>query len=224
MNSAINPTDTFVHEMNTWHGRTLGLKTVEALRKNRFEAEFFETREDAAIAVLKMISAGMEVAFGGSQTARQLNLQQMVTEAGATILDHNATGLSDEQKIDVMRLQQTCNVFICSSNAVSLQGELFNIDGQGNRVAAMAFGPRRVIVIAGVNKLVADEEAAWQRIRTIAAPVNFKRLNRPNPCAKYGVCMNCNLPTRGCNIYVATRRKPPMMDFSVFIVNESLGF
>jgi hypothetical protein len=219
-----NQTDTFVNEMNTWHGQTLGLKTVEALRKNRFEADFFETREEAANAVMEMISSGMQVAFGGSQTAKQLNLQQLVSDAGATILDHNASGLSGEQKMDIMRKQQICDVFICSSNAISLQGELFNIDGHGNRVAAMSFGPRRVIVIAGVNKLVADEEAAWERIRTIAAPINFKRLNRPNPCTKHGVCMNCNLPTRGCNIYLATRRRPSLTDFSVFIVNESLGF
>ena len=224
MSEQHNPTDTFVNEMNAWHGQTLGKKTVEALRKNRFEAAFFESREETAKAVLNMISSGMEVAFGGSQTAKQLNLQQLVLDKGATILDHNAAGLSDDQKLEVMRRQQICDVFICSSNAITLQGELFNIDGNGNRVAAMAFGPRRVIVIAGVNKLVADEEAAWQRIRTIAAPINFKRLNRPNPCAKQGICMDCNLPTRGCNIYVATRRKPPMMEFSVFVVNESLGF
>ena len=224
MSTPINPTDTFVNEMNTWHGHTLGNKTVEALRKNRFEASFFETREETSKAVMQLIKPGMEVAFGGSQTAKQLNLQKMVADAGATILDHNAAGLSDEQKLEVMRRQQICDVFICSSNAISLQGELFNIDGHGNRVAAMAFGPRMVIVIAGVNKIVADEEAAWLRIRTIAAPINFKRLNRPNPCTKQGICMDCNLPTRGCNIYVATRRKPPMMDFSVFIVNDSLGF
>ena len=224
MSTLHNPTDTFVNEMNSWHGQTLGLKTVEALRRNRFEASFFETRDETAKAVLQMISPGMEVAFGGSQTARQLNLQQLATDKGAIILDHNAVGLTEEQKLEVMRRQQICDVFICSSNAISLQGELFNIDGNGNRVAAMAFGPRRVIVIAGVNKLVADEEAAWQRIRTVAAPINLKRLNRPNPCTKQGICMNCNLPTRGCNIYVATRRKPPMMEFSVFIVNDSMGF
>lgn len=224
MSNTINPTDTFVEEMSIWHHRTLANKTVEALHKNRFDATFFETREEAANAVMQIIKPGMEVAFGGSQTAKQLNLQQMVTDAGATILDHNAAGLSEEQKLEVMRRQQVCDVFICSSNAISLQGELFNIDGNGNRVAAMAFGPRQVIVIAGVNKLVADEVAAWQRIRTIAAPINFKRLNRPNPCTKQGVCMDCNLPTRGCNIYVATRRKPPLMEFSVFIVNDSLGF
>ncbi len=222
--NTINPTDTFVTEMNTWHGRTLGLKTVEALRRNRFEADFFETRQEAAKSITDFITPGMEVAFGGSQTAKQLNLQQLVSEAGAKILDHNTAGLTDKEKLEVMRRQQLCDVFICSSNAISLQGELYNIDGHGNRVAAMSFGPRRVIVVAGVNKLVADEEAAWQRIRTIAAPVNFKRLNRPNPCAKHGTCMNCNLPTRGCNIYVVTRRRPSLTDFSVFIVNETLGF
>jgi hypothetical protein len=222
--SSPNPTDTFVSEMNTWHGRTLGLKTIEALRKNRFEADFFETRDEAASSVINMINPGMQVAFGGSQTAKQLNLQQLVLAKGAIILDHNAAGLTDQEKLEVMRRQQICDVFICSSNAISLQGELFNIDGHGNRVAAMSFGPRRVIVIAGVNKLVADEEAAWQRIRTIAAPINFHRLNRPNPCVKSGICMNCNLPTRGCNIYVVTRRRPSLTDFSVFIVNETLGF
>ncbi len=224
MDSLANPTDIFVNKMNTWHGRTLGQKTVEALRKNRFDADFFESRQDAANAVRELLKPGMSVAFGGSQTAKQLGLQIIASESGATILDHNAEGLSEEQKLEVMRQQQICDVFICSSNALSLQGELFNIDGNGNRVAAMAFGPRRVIIIAGVNKICADEEAAWQRIRTIAAPVNFKRLDRPNPCVKQGVCMNCNLPTRGCNIYVATRRKPPLIDFSVFIVNEVLGF
>jgi len=224
MNNQTNNADTFVTEMNTWYGRTIGLKTIEALRRNRFEAEFFETGEELIDAVKKLILPGSSVAFGGSQTARQLGLQQIVTESGAVILDHNAVGLTDLEKLEVMRHQQICDVFICSSNAISLQGELFNIDGHGNRVAAMSFGPRRVIVVAGVNKLVTDEEAAWQRIRTIAAPINFKRLNRPNPCAKHGICMNCNLPTRGCNIYVATRRRPPLMDFSVFIVNKSLGF
>lgn len=224
MDNQTNKADIFVTEMNTWHGRTIGLKAVEALRRNRFEAEFFETGSELTDAVGKLILAGSTVAFGGSQTARQLGLQHIVNETGAVILDHNASGLTDLEKLEVMRRQQICDVFICSSNAISLQGELFNIDGHGNRVAAMSFGPRRVIVVAGVNKLVADEEAAWQRIRTIAAPINFKRLNRPNPCAKHGVCMNCNLPTRGCNIYVATRRRPPLMDFSVFIVNKSLGF
>jgi len=224
MHTSVNPTDTFVAEMNTWHGRTLGLKTVEALLKNRFEAEFFETREESAKSILDLVSPGMSVAFGGSQTAKQLNLPHLVVEKGATILDHNAAGLTEAEKIEVMRRQQVCDVFICSSNAISLQGELFNIDGHGNRVSAMSFGPRRVIVVAGVNKLVADEEAAWQRLKTIAAPINFKRLNRPNPCAKYGVCMNCNLLTRGCNIYSAIRRRPSLTDYSVFLVNESLGF
>lgn len=219
-----NTTDNFVDDMNTWHGHTIAHKTIEALKRNRFDADYFETREEAINAIGEYIKPGMHIAFGGSQTARQLTLQQLVENKGAIILDHNAPGLTANEKLEVMRQQQICDLFICSSNAISLQGELFNIDGHGNRVAAMSFGPRRVIVIAGTNKIVADEAAAWQRISTIAAPINFKRLNRPNPCVKQGICMNCNLPTRGCNIYVATRRKPPMMDFTVILINEALGF
>jgi len=219
-----NATDAFVNEMKTWHGDVLGKKVTEALRRNRFDAHYYDTREEASNAVAMLIGPGMDVAFGGSQTAKQLDLQQVVSKAGANILDHNASELTNEQKLEVMRQQQICDVFICSSNAISLQGELFNIDGYGNRVAAMTFGPRRVIVVAGVNKLVADEQQAWARIRNTAAPINFKRLQRPNPCTRTGFCMDCNLPTRGCNIYVATRRKPPLMDFNVFIVNETLGF
>jgi hypothetical protein len=88
----------------------------------------------------------------------------------------------------------------------------------------MTFGPSKVIVIAGTNKICTNEDTAWERIRNLAAPVNYKRLQRPNPCVKSGSCMNCNLPTRGCNIYVALRKKPSLTDFSVFIVNETLGF
>ena len=217
-------TDKFIDEQQTWHNRTLGNKVVEALRRNHFDASFFENRQDAANAVVSQIRKRDKVAFGGSQTARQLNLQQLVVKAGGIILDHNAPGLTEEQRMEVMRQQQLCDVFICSTNAVTLQGELFNLDGNGNRVAAMAFGPRKVIIVAGINKICLDENAAWQRIQTIAAPVNMKRLGRPNPCTKTGICMNCNLPTRGCNIYVATRRKSPLVDIQVFMINEDLGF
>jgi len=98
------------------------------------------------------------------------------------------------------------------------------VDGNGNRLSAMIFGPRKVIVIAGINKICIDEQSAWDRIRTTAAPVNMKRLNRPNPCTKEGICMDCSLLTRGCNAYLVLRKKPSMTDLSVFIVNESLGF
>jgi len=219
-----NATDQFVSGLQTWHGTVIGNKTVESLRKNRFDAEFFEHRKDLIALVVSYVKPGMQVAFGGSQTVKQLELKEQIEKVGGIILDHNAPGLSDSEKFEVMRKQQICDIFICSSNAITIQGELYNVDGYGNRVAAMAFGPRKVIVISGVNKICADEEAAWTRIKTVASPINFKRLNRPNPCTVHGTCMNCNLPTRGCNIYVVTRRKSPVVDMSVYLLNENLGF
>lgn len=217
-------TDRFVNEMKAWHGRTLGQKTVDALRKNRFDAGFFDTAAEAAGVVMQFIREGETVAFGGSQTVKQLGLPELIHESGAVILDHNAEGLDPDSKMDIMRRQQVCDVFICSSNAISLDGQLFNIDGNGNRLSAMIFGPKKVIVIAGVNKIVRDEEHAWERIKTVAAPINLKRLERPNPCTKDGICADCSLPTRGCNAYLALRKKPSLTDFSVFIINENLGF
>jgi hypothetical protein len=105
-----------------------------------------------------------------------------------------------------------------------MQGELINVDGNGNRLSAMIFGPRKVIVVAGINKIVKDQEEGWERIRQKAAPMNLKRLNRPTPCVQSGVCMDCAVPMRGCNAYVMLRKKPSLSDFSVFIVNEILGF
>jgi hypothetical protein len=214
----------FVSEMNAWHGRTIGIKTIEALKRNRFDAGYFETGVEAADVVMNFIQPGATVAFGGSQTIKQLGLPERIHEAGAIILDHNAEGLDPEEKMEIMRRQQVCDVFICSSNAISLDGQLFNVDGNGNRLSAMIFGPKKVIVLAGVNKICINEEQAWERIRSIAAPVNLKRLNRPNPCTKEGICADCNLPTRGCNAYLALRKKPTLTDFSVFIINEMLGF
>lgn len=219
-----NPTDLFVQDMNAWHSGVIGKQTVVALKKNNFDAHYFDSRNDLLALISGLIAPDMQVAFGGSQTVKQLNIPELVLEKGAKILDHNAEGLTAEQKLEVMRQQQVCDLFICSSNAITLQGELFNIDGYGNRVAAMAFGPRKVLVIAGVNKICANEEAAWIRLKTVASPINFKRLNRPNPCTVTGTCMNCNLSSRGCNIYVATRKKSPLVDMSVLLLNEDLGF
>jgi hypothetical protein len=216
--------DKFVSEMKLWHGKTIGQKTVEALRKNHFESVFFNTSLEALKVILSFIHPGEKVAFGGSQTIKQLDLHKKILAVGAIVLDHNAKGLSMEEKLDIMRMQQVCDVFICSSNAITMEGELYNVDGNGNRVSAMIFGPKKVIVVAGTNKICPDETAAWIRIRNVAAPINMHRFNRPNPCTKQGICMDCNLPTRGCNAYLAIRKKPSMTDMSVFIINEDLGF
>lgn len=207
-----------------WHSATLGRRAVEALTRNLFDAMFVETIAEAVAEVIKFVKPGSTVGFGGSQTTKNMDLADAVVAAGGIILNHNDPGLTQEQRIDVMRRQQVCDVFISSSNAVTLDGALCNVDGHGNRISAMVFGPRKVVVIAGTNKICKDEAAAWERIKAVAAPLNMKRLNRPNPCIKTGQCMDCNLPTRGCNAYLTLRKKPSLTDFSVIIVGEDLGY
>jgi hypothetical protein len=214
----------FVNELHSWHLRTNALKAVESLRKNHFDAGFFQSGEEVCEIVLNHIKPGMSVAFGGSQTIKQLGLDKMISDAGAMILDHNIQGISPEQKLDIMRKQLVCDLFICSTNAISVQGELFNIDGNGNRLSAMIFGPKKVIIIAGTNKICLDDAAAWERVRNVAAPINMKRLNRPTPCSEKGICVECNVPSRGCNAFLVLKKKPSLSEISVFIVNESLGF
>jgi hypothetical protein len=207
-----------------WHAATLGKRAVESLNRNKFDSDYFETRDELMPAILKYIKPGISVGFGGSQTTTLLGIRETIIKNGGIILDHNAPGLSPKEKLEIMRKQQVCDIFICSVNAITLDGFICNIDGNGNRIAAMVFGPRKVIVIAGTNKICKDEKEAWERIRKISAPLNMKRLGRPNPCTESGECMDCNLPTRGCNIYVTLRRKPSLTDFSVFIIGENLGY
>ena len=217
-------TNDFVAGLNTWHGDILGRKTAEALRRNHFDAQYFESAEALCLAVMKLISPGQKVAFGGSQTIKQLGLPELIAAKQATILDHNAPGLSADEKIEIMRRQQVCDVFLCSANAITTDGQIYNVDGNGNRVSAMVFGPKKVIVIAGTNKLFHDEASAWERIRSTAAPVNMKRLNRGTPCATSGYCEDCSSRERGCNAFLILKKKPSLTDMSVFIVNKSLGF
>lgn len=207
-----------------WQATTLGLRAVEALKRNFFDAMYIETVPEAVAEVVKFIKPGFTVGFGGSQTTKHMGLADAVTKAGGIILNHNDPGLTPEQRIEIMRQQQVCDVFISSTNAITLEGELCNVDGHGNRISAMIFGPGKVVIIAGTNKICKDESAAWERVKAVAAPLNMKRLNRPNPCTTTGQCMDCNLPTRGCNAYLTLRKKPSLTDFSVIIVGEDLGY
>ena len=128
-----------------------------ALEKHGFTTVVVRTGEEAAAFVMSCIGPEMRLGFGGSMTIKDLDISEKARQAGATVLDHNRPGISPEEKLVVLRAQLTCDLFICSANAVTLTGELLNIDGNGNRVAAMTFGPKRNIVVAGANKLVADE-------------------------------------------------------------------
>jgi L-lactate utilization protein LutB len=216
--------DSSMKTVDEWHNETLGKAACAALEKNGFEARYAEDGASALDMILACVKPGMKVAFGGSMSLQAIGAPAKVAEKGAVVLDHNAPGLSPEAKGEIRRQELLCDLFLSSSNAVTLEGDIVNVDGNGNRVAALAFGPKKTIVVVGINKIVPDLDAALDRIETHAAPMNNKRLGLPNPCTKAGVCMDCEAPSRICCIYQVLRRKPHAADFTVIVVGERLGY
>jgi L-lactate utilization protein LutB len=215
-----------MNEFQAWHDDTLGAKTVDALNKNNFKASYAKTRKEAVEQVLALIPKEATVGMGGSWTTTEdLCLGDLLERNGHTVYNHNKPGLTPEQISNYRHSQLACDVFLSGSNAVTLDGQLVNVDGAGNRVAAMMFGPKKVIIVAGINKIVRDVPEAERHIELYAAPINNKRLGKPNPCTQTGVCMNCQGPTRICNITTIIRKKPMgIADYHVIIVGENLGF
>ncbi len=207
-----------------WHYETLGKRACEALRANGFDAHYASTGAEALSRVAGFVKAGMKVGFGGSMTVTAIGAHAKVRELGAEVLDHSAPGLDAARKLEVRRDQLTCDLFLSGSNAVTLEGDIVNVDGVGNRVAALSFGPKKTVVVVGANKIVRDLDEAFERLETWASPMNNKRLEQPNPCVKTGHCEDCKGETRICRIYQIIRRKPMLSDFTVIVVGEPLGF
>ena len=212
-------------EIQAWHNEALGAKAVEALGKNNFKASYVKTRQEAVDKVLSLIPADASVGFGGSWTTQnELGLHTTLEKRGNTIYNHGVPGLTPEESLAIRRKQLTCDVFLTGTNAITLDGKLVNVDGSGNRVAAMIFGPKKVVIVAGVNKIVRDVDAAEERIALHAAPMNNKRLNKAHPCTAAGICMDCQSPSRICNVTTIIRKSMPATDMHIIIVGEELGF
>ncbi len=199
---------------------------VKALKTNGMEAFYFPNKEAVVNEVLHRIPEGARVGAGGSVTLRQLEILDLLRQRGHTVFDHWKEGYADPRS-PTRRSQLTADVFLTSTNAVTLDGELLNTDGTGNRVASMFYGPPTVIVVAGVNKIVSNLEEAFQRLQRIAAPMNGLRLagKRKYACSATGVCIECDDPERMCKITVIIEKKPPAAtQFMVFLVGEVLGY
>lgn len=206
-----------------WHQERMMERTVKALSSNYFDAHFFRDRESIINAVIKYISPGIKIGIGGSLSVRGIGLLERLTEMNVHVLDHWKQGLTKEE-IGAIRLSQlTCDLFLSSANAITEWGDIVNIDGFGNRVNAMTFGPKKVIIIAGYNKITPDVNAALDRIKRIAAPLNAKRLNLPLPCAETGFCHDCKSEARICRVTSIIQRRPSGTDISVYLINEDLG-
>lgn len=214
--------------MNTdyrkWLWEKKGEKCIKNLKKHRFDAHYAETAGAACKMILEMTSSCRTFGFGGSNTTSILGIKEKLIADGKTLFDHNAEGLTFEEKHECRIRQGQCDCFLLSANAISETGEIVNVDGIGNRTNAMSFGPGKVIIVAGINKVTPDLESALKRVREVAAPMRAKDLGMETPCAETGICADCNSPMRICNITAILHRKPMLTDISVILVNEEMGY
>ena len=207
-----------------WLREQRALKTVEVLKKNAFDALYVSDQEAACAEVLNRIPKAARVGVGGSMTMRQIGVLDTLEKRGHEIFDHWKPGLSEEDVSKIRKAHLSCDVFLTSVNAVTLEGMLVSTDGIGNRVGAMMFGPGRVIVVAGANKIVNDLQAAFKRIKEVATPQVVRDMGIDLPCATTGFCVDCNSPMRACRATVILERKPFLSDVHVIIVGDDLGF
>lgn len=199
-------------------------RTLKALERNGFRCIYAPTRAEALSESLKLISKEAKVGIGGSVTIREIGLIDELCKRGNEVLE-TWKKITPEEDQAIRKGHLTCDIFVTSSNAITEDGNLVNADGTGNRVAAMIFGPPKVIVVAGVNKIVKDAHEGIERIRRVAAPMNVKRIGGKTPCV-IDVCNleECTPPDRHCHAITILEKRPTRTDTTVILVGEELGF
>jgi L-lactate utilization protein LutB len=207
-----------------WLWRKLGEKCLENLKKHGFDAHLVESVDEAKDLILKTVGDCETFGFGGSDTIRALGVMEELKRRGKIMYDHWQDGLSGEEDLEIRLRQGRCDCFLCSANAIAATGEVVNVDAIGNRTNGMTFGPKKVLIVAGMNKVAQDLEGALRRIREVAAPMRAKSLGMQTPCAETGFCTDCNAPQRVCRITTILHRKPMCTDITVILINRALGF
>lgn len=206
-------------------------KTLENLRKNNMEAYFAESTEEVYEILKELIKPDDTVAVGGSATLSELGVIDYIRE-NHKFIDRYAPNLSREEVVKRFKEAFFVDVFLASANAITENGELYNVDGNGNRVAAITFGPDSVIIIAGINKIVKDVDEAIKRVKCTAAPKNCVRLSRDTYCSKSGHCVladgeigsGCDSDDRICSTFTVTAKQCVKNRIKVILLNKTVGF
>ncbi|MBQ2941780.1 MAG: lactate utilization protein [Clostridia bacterium] len=208
-------------------------KTLENLRKNNMAAYFVENKNEALGLIKELMAKGETVSVGGSVTLGEAGVLDLLRSGDYNFLDRYKEGLTREEVTRVFKESFFADTYLTSSNAITEEGELYNVDGNANRVAAMLFGPKSVIVLAGKNKIVGSLKEAEKRVKTVAAPKNVKRLSMKTYCSEKGFCMGaddekmcagCQSEDRICASYTVMARQRIKDRVKVIIVNEELGY
>ncbi|MGB6680112.1 MAG: lactate utilization protein [Candidatus Bathyarchaeia archaeon] len=214
-----------MREEKKWFSDHLIQRTVKALESNGFKTILASDKNEALKEVLQLVPEKAKVGIGGSVTVREVDLVSELSKRGNDVLENWSRKVTPEEDMAIRKGHLTCDVFITSSNAITEDGKLVNIDGMGNRVASMIFGPKKVIVIAGINKIVKDIHAGIERIRHTTTPMNVKRMGGTTPCL-IDVCdlEKCQPPNRHCHVITIIEKIPIKTDTTIILVEEELGF
>jgi hypothetical protein len=196
---------------------------VANLKSRHFDAYYCATGAEALAKALELIPQGSSVCWGGALSAQQIGLLDAIRAGDYRAIDREKTKTPEERE-QAAKDCLFCDIFISGANALSLDGQMVNIDGIGNRVAAIIYGPKKVLVIAGMNKVMDSLEDAVRRARTVAAPTNQQRFGLDNPCTVTGVCADCRSESCICNQIVITRHCRPAGRIQFILVGEELGF
>ena len=207
-------------------------KVIKNIQNNNMEAYYAANKAEALKIAKSLLNKGDTISCGGSVTLAECGITDLMRSGDYNFLDRAVPGLTAAQIDEIYAKTFMADAYLCSANALTEKGELINVDGRANRVSAFTYGPKSVICVVGVNKIVEDIKAGFRRIKTTAAPLNAKRLNCNTPCAKTGVCIaldgdiadGCMSEDRICASYVVCGRQRIKNRIKVILVDEKLGY
>lgn len=212
------------NDIRSWYNS----KTLEKLKKNLekrgFNTLVAQSKKEIHGLIKELIPSDKSVGLGGSVTLRELELDSFLSKQGNILFNHWDDGLSFEDSITIRKKQQHADFFLTSINAITREGQLVNIDGVGNRVTSMIFGPGHVIAFVGINKITRDVHEAIDRIKNITSPKNSKRLGLKTPCAKTGHCAECSGEVSACRVTTIIDFRPSLTPFTIVLIDDELGF
>lgn len=207
-----------------WYIEKQTERTIKNLNSRNMEGYYINNIDQLFEKLKELIPEGSIVGVGDSMTLFEAGVIDFLRSGNFKFLDKYQDKLTSDEKREIYINNFSADTFICSTNAITESGELYNIDGNGSRVAPMIYGPKQVILIVGINKIVKNIEEAESRVRSYAAPIDAKRLNKDTPCTKLGYCVDCKSPNRICNDFVVIRGQFIKGRIKVLILGEDLGY
>ncbi|MBA4687326.1 MAG: lactate utilization protein [Candidatus Galacturonibacter soehngenii] len=207
-----------------WYQEKQVERTIKNLELHNMMGIYVEDEAELLSKLSEFIKEDSIIGVGDSVTLKDTGVLRYLRQNKFHFLDKYKEGLTKEEKRKIYIQNFSADTFMCSTNALTEDGYLFNIDGNGSRVAPMLYGPKQVIVVVGINKLVANLEEAQKRVRNYAAPLDAKRLNKDTPCTKIGTCVDCKSPNRICNDFVTITGQFEKNRIKVIIIGKSFGY